>query len=106
MICWESMKKEENYSMKNTENHFQWKREKVKNLSFHFIISYSAIVEKIDELRKKLEISKISFTQGSNIIRIDREKLFEESYNQFMTMEHQKVNHSILIFCLGTQSCV
>lgn len=48
--------------------------------------------EKINYLREKLNVYKVSFTQGSNVIYIDREDIFYDSFTQFMNMDHQKVN--------------
>jgi hypothetical protein len=47
--------------------------------------------EKINQLRTKLEIYKISFTQGANVLAVDREDVFSDSLNQYATMDHQKV---------------
>ncbi|CAI2361032.1 unnamed protein product [Moneuplotes crassus] len=46
--------------------------------------------EKINYLREKLNVYKVSFTQGSNVIYIDREDIFYDSFTQFMNMDHQK----------------
>lgn len=52
--------------------------------------------EKIRILKEKISMYNISFTQGCNVLEIDREEVFEDSFSQFMDMNHQKVITKVL----------
>lgn len=51
-----------------------------------------ATEEKITHLRTKLEIYKISFTQGANVLAVNRDNIFNDSLAEFTQMDHQKVS--------------
>jgi hypothetical protein len=61
--------------------------------------------EKINQLRTKLEIYKISFTQGANVLAVDREDVFSDSLNQYATMDHQKVKKTKDYFYRNSKLC-
>ena len=63
-----------------------------KNMSKHILLNiYVATEQKINYLRDKLNIYKVSFTKGSNVVYVDREDIFMDSFTQFLGMNHQKV---------------
>lgn len=62
-----------------------------KNLCKRTTFNHVATEEKINYLRDKLNAYKISFTKGSNVIYIDRDDIFNDSLEQFVAMDHQKV---------------
>lgn len=61
------------------------------NLGTNSQIMHLDTTEKIQRLHDNLGLYKISFTQGSNVLKIHRDTLFQESFTQFLTMDHQKV---------------
>lgn len=62
-----------------------------KNMCILVLLISIATEEKINNLRKKLNVFKVSFTEGSEVIYIERDDLFYNSITQFMDKDPQKV---------------
>jgi hypothetical protein len=79
-------------------NYLMMESQKVSDL-YHFFpqTNFLAMEQKIQTLHDTLNTYKISFTQGSEVLNINRENIFDESLEQFMDMNLQKVRRRILI---------
>lgn len=105
MKCLEDMRKRRELFMREWGRICLTMENQIVSNHFHFlnlINQTTAMEQKIKTLHDTLNTYKISFTQGSEVLNISRENIFEDSFEQFMEMNLQKVRRRILLY-LGAQ---